>query len=206
MLLLLGISSADEISKIQGPYSCPTNTGRDICEAFYNISYDGDSSTGNPTVKVYDEPHPHMLPLFSGMPPNNVTARDAIIDGLKGTIMNVSRFSSVDDAIHAEKALDPTFPWEFTIDEIKDEWTKFGSLDGKMIHIYAYYNRSDRGNGASGWVLISGDINELTSSADVMHVINTIHVTETKSYAKYTGEKLLPTPTIPIYDTTYKEL
>ena len=83
----------------------------------------------------------------------------------------------------------------------------------------ATYNLSDRGNGASGIVEIyeNSDVKPVLLGTfgksnwkkykmtpdQLMHVINTIHVTESRHYAKYIGEETVEVQTSPIYKTTY---
>lgn len=166
------------------------------CDPLYNVTYDPPLEGEYPHISICDETQPR-IPRIGGTPPYNVTTRDIEIDGIKGTLMNVSRFSNVDDAILAQKMIDPNFPEEFTIDgsklqggpfdieEIKHGWEKYGSFDGKMMEMYAYCNLSDRGAGEYGQLMLSPDeivdvvdeSGEMTP-ADMMHAISSIHVAE----------------------------
>ena len=187
MVLVLMMSLGASLAPIQLPFSCSPNSDSDICKVLYNVTFDPplESEFGYPMVEIWYESGQKGLPRIGGVPPYNVTTREIMIDGIKGTIMNVSRFSNIDDAFRAQKALDSTFPWEYTIDQVKSEWTKFGSLDGKMVQMYAYYNLSERGDGEYGCVMLSGEIvdqpeagTEKVTLEEMMHAINVIHVTE----------------------------
>lgn len=135
VLMLLGLMMSLGVSLATlHPFCCypPPDNYLD-CEPLYDVTYDPPLESESPLIIICHENDHDTLPLIAGTPPYNVTTREIMIDGVKGTIMNVSRFSNVDDAIRAQKELDPTFPWEYTIDEIKNEWTKFDIFDGKML-------------------------------------------------------------------------
>lgn len=223
MVMLLGEGSAFPISETLGPISCPS-AGNDVCEAYYNVSYDWPI---NQTI-IYEEQLPYIRitdqlrrPYENvNEPPYNITTINAIIDGIKGTITNVSRFSNVDDAIRAEMILDPAWA-NNTADQAltRDYWLEYGSLDGEWLWMEATYDLSERGNGASGIVQIYGNgdgksvVDPLgrwtqfkMTPSELMHVINTIHVTEMRHYDKYTGEETVEVRTIPTYDKYSEQL
>ncbi|MGV8125697.1 MAG: hypothetical protein ACP5PV_00605 [Methanothrix sp.] len=213
------------VSETLGPIRCPS-IGKDVCEAYYDVSYEWPS---NNTTVLYKEQRPYIritnqpsrpYDRNDSSPPYKVTTTAAIIDGIKGTITNVSRFSNVDDAIRAEILLDPAWAND-TADQAltRDYWLEYGSLDGEWLWMEATYDLSERGNGASGIVQIYGNgdgksvVDPLgrwtqfkMTPSELMHVINTIHVTEMRHYAKYTGEETVEVRTIPTYDKYSEQL
>jgi len=207
------VSSAFPISKTLGPVTCPSK-GEDVCEAYYNISYDWPSNQTTfgeeqlPEIIITD--HPEHAYENTDIPPLNITTWTIIIDGIRGTVTNASRFFDVNDAINTYKSLDPdaltnASDQEFT----RNYWLKYGSLDGEWQWMKASYNLSNRGNGASGIVHIfgwPGDPNNWNSikitPAKLMHVIGTIQVNETLYYTKYVWKKVVSVQTSPIYETT----
>lgn len=160
------------------------------CDPLYNVTFDPPLEGGHPHIIICDEDQHSPPRIISSTPPSKVTTRKIMIDGIKGTLVNTSMFSSVDDALLAQKLIDPNFPEEFTIggsklqggpfdiEEIKRGWQKYAIFDGKMKSMYAYYNLSDRGTGEYGQVTLTADEFGRFTPDDMMRAINSIHVIE----------------------------